>query len=185
MNDNVYHFTTSAQLPWIIDSGELRQSIVKVSDFPNPDFIWATSDSRGDRTATGMMADAYRDGGLMMVRFTLSARDFFPWASVQSHNASWNNKHVEKLEKIAKADGVNPANWWCRDENLDLDKVLIIHWRSYANNTWKVFDGTGLGQVQQGGGLWRTVELGGKTYASTKVVGPQGQDAFNIGTIDK
>ncbi|WP_265975497.1 hypothetical protein [Brucella intermedia] len=182
--DYVYHFTTSAHLPWIIESGELRQNSVRAGDFPNPDFIWATSDSRGDRTATGAMDGAYRDGALMLVRITLSAADFFPWGSVQSHNPAWQQKHIDALETIAKKHNVNPANWWCRDESLDLAQVVGIHWRSYSNNNWKEFDGSGLSHVQQNGELWRTVNLGGRTFASTKTVGPQGQEAYNIGTVD-
>jgi hypothetical protein len=63
MTQLVYHFTSTAHLPWIIDAGELRAGANKVGRFPDPDFLWATTCEAGDDTATGNRNDAgFRSG---------------------------------------------------------------------------------------------------------------------------
>jgi hypothetical protein len=52
----VYHFTDSAHLPWILSDGELRAGANKIGGYPAPEFVWATTEDRGSRTATGRLA---------------------------------------------------------------------------------------------------------------------------------
>jgi hypothetical protein len=46
----VYHFTDTARLPWIIQTGELRPDPHRLGGFP-ADFVWATLNAGGDRTS--------------------------------------------------------------------------------------------------------------------------------------
>ena len=59
MSEVVYHFTNSARLPWIIETCELRPGLNRVGDYPNPDFLWATTNQLGDNTASGMSGGSY------------------------------------------------------------------------------------------------------------------------------
>lgn len=48
MSDIIYHHTTLAHLPFIVQTEELRGS--RASEHWPEDFVWATLDERGDRT---------------------------------------------------------------------------------------------------------------------------------------
>jgi hypothetical protein len=67
----VFHFTDTARLPWILATGELRPGRNAIWDFPSADFLWATTDARGDRTAS-VDRKALRKGFTREVRFTLT-----------------------------------------------------------------------------------------------------------------
>jgi hypothetical protein len=71
----VYHYTSIARLPWILESGELRPGRNKIGGFPDPDFLWATTSDKGSRTAS---LEGLRDAAV--IRFTLDAADFEEWA---------------------------------------------------------------------------------------------------------
>jgi hypothetical protein len=81
VTEHVYHFTDTARLPWILRSGELRPGANRVGGYPDPDFLWATVDSRGARSASGG-GQGYREGLVRLVRFTLRAEDFEPWPGI-------------------------------------------------------------------------------------------------------
>jgi hypothetical protein len=49
----LYHFTNTARLLWIVGAKELRPNCNQIGGFPSPDFLWATTRSQGDRTASG------------------------------------------------------------------------------------------------------------------------------------
>ena len=78
MDRTVYHFTDTARLPWILQSGELRPGANRIGGFPHPDFLWATTSERGARSAAASM-QGFRTGLTRMVRFILHADDFEAW----------------------------------------------------------------------------------------------------------
>jgi hypothetical protein len=82
----VYHFTCAGCLPWIIAAGELRAGRNQKGNFPKPDFLWATTDRRGDRTASAWAS--YRKGSAL-VRLTLHADDFELWPDIVSRFPQW------------------------------------------------------------------------------------------------
>ena len=53
-------------------------------NYPDPDFLWATTDPRGDRSAAfaneKINRGYYRNGETLHVRFILDAADVLPWA---------------------------------------------------------------------------------------------------------
>ena len=51
MTSRLYHFTDTAHLPWIFMAGELRPGLNRIGNYPSPEFVWATTDARGDRSA--------------------------------------------------------------------------------------------------------------------------------------
>jgi hypothetical protein len=52
----------------------------QLGNYPDPDFLWATTNPRGDRTATAF--SAYRRGDLALVRLTLPEENFERWPEI-------------------------------------------------------------------------------------------------------
>lgn len=130
--ENVYHFTDTARLPYILDSGVLRPGRNRIGGFPDPDFLWATAQSVGDRTASG--SNSYRTMRTRLVRFTLDRADFVPWREIIKSFPQWTETHVDRLETTAKGMS-DPNDWLCRAEPLNLSKVIRVESRSY-NSPW-------------------------------------------------
>lgn len=128
---NVYHFTCTARLPWIIASRELRPYRNSIGGFPNPDFVWATTRPQGDRTAVGMIG--YRRGGTALVRLTLSADDFQPWPAITERFPKWKPEHVRRLEAAARSMGEPHIDCWrARAEPLPLPRIIEAEAKSYT-----------------------------------------------------
>lgn len=170
--DVVYHFTDTARLPWILASGDLRgMESTTGGNYPSPDFLWATTDARGSRTAAGAFArDAYQSGKLWQIRFTLNAADFFEWSAAPFRNAAWTARHVEMLESAAR--GENPADWRCRIAPLPLSRVRGIQVKSWTRPGWR--DCTPA-LVETG-----VVEIDGRRFASKRTRTPSGAFILNI-----
>jgi hypothetical protein len=133
----VYHFTDTLRLPWILQSGALKPGRNNIAGFPVPDFLWATTDARGDRSATSAIGgsdDAYRAGVTRQVRFTLHGEDFQKWPDITRDYPAWTSEQVARLELAAKS---SPAAWRCRAEPLSEARWLGIETRSYFAPTWK------------------------------------------------
>ncbi|MDN3274755.1 hypothetical protein QWJ07_10900 [Frankia sp. RB7] len=133
----LYHFTDTARLPWIVDSGQLRPGRNRIGGYPSPDFLWATSDPRGDGSASMERADGYRSGRVRQIRFTLERDKFFPWSEVLARHPSWTPDQVERLERVGRKMKSNSVDWWCRIEPLPLREIGEICWRSYTDNRWR------------------------------------------------
>lgn len=137
----VYHHTDTARLPWILRSGELRPGANKIGGFPDPDFLWATTDGRGDLTASADRGDTYRAGMLRHVRFTFDSDRFFPWADVPARHPEWTALQIFRLERLAGGKS-DPSSWWCRVGPIALSECVSIETRSYRDNRWRPFDPT-------------------------------------------
>src|SRR6266567_3149051 len=122
MAQELFHFTTSCHLPRIIRSGELRPAVYPAGQ--PPDFVHATTNENGERTAAGwgMWEEDYRSGRLRRVRFTLAAEDFEPWREVCARFPRWEAALIESLEKTGRERGSSPSAWFCRVEPLPLAK---------------------------------------------------------------
>jgi hypothetical protein len=140
MTDKIYHFTCTARLPWIVESGELRPGRNQVGGYPI-DFLWATTSSRGDRTASGMWG--YRAGGTALVRLTLHAEDFEPWPDILKRFPQWTEKHVHKLEAAARRahrySETDFRRWRARADALPLSRVISAEAKPYTGN-WITID---------------------------------------------
>jgi len=158
----LYHHTDTARLPFILKSGELRPGRNKSGGFPDPDFLWATTDDKGDATASADRAGHYRSGKVRHVRFALDSADFIPWADIPARFPAW-GVHVERLEASARLKSTKPSSWWCRAEPLSLRGVRI-ETRSYANNRWTLLEKPDVSDEDAQG--WLAVSIAGKTFAS-------------------
>lgn len=126
---SLYHFTDTARLPFILQSGVLKPGRNKLGGFPDPDFLWATTQSVGDYTASGA-TQAYRNGQTRLVRFTLRREHFRPWRDIVKEFPQWTASHIERLESSARGLS-NPADWFCRVEPLPLSEVVAIETRAW------------------------------------------------------
>lgn len=131
----VYHFTDTARLPWILQSGDLRPGTNRLGGYPLPDFLWATTDQRGDRSAA-MSYRHYRSGQTRVVRFALQAEDFEPWPDITRRFPAWTTEQIARLERTARSSS---ALWRCRTEPLQRDRWVAIATRSQLDGGWKPF----------------------------------------------
>jgi hypothetical protein len=183
MSKQLYHFTSSAQLPRIIRSGALIPA-----EFKEPrDFVHATANENGERTAAGFWYwnGVYRAGHLQRVRFTLAAEDFEPWLDVCARYPKWTADMIERLQKVAREQRAQPADWYCRADPLPLSKVLAVHTRAYTGHRWEPFDLATATVVDLEGpksfdvdGLG--VKIGEKIYPSVRTRRYDGHDAYNV-----
>jgi hypothetical protein len=132
----VYHYTTSASLPFILGKKQVHDR--------HHEILHATESRDGEKTTTGHYrlanrgADPYREGTVQRVRFACYASDF---------------------KKIA-ADNYNRA------EPLPLDRVIACDVRSYLGHKWKPFNlNLQVYRLEDRPG-YLGVEIDGKLYAS-------------------
>lgn len=138
----LYHFTNSAHLPRIIRSGELRPPAFELPGQEHlPEFVHATSNPNGERTAAGWWhwQPTFDAGVIRRVRFTLHAEDFAPWREVYARSG-WSPFDMISLERAALSRGSNTAKHFCRAEPLSLSRVIAVHTRSVKSKAWEPFD---------------------------------------------
>src|SRR5467141_1366758 len=133
--NNVYHFTDFARLPWIIESDDLRPGRNKIGDFPDPDFLWATTNNRGSRTASAWQQTAL-EWELPLVRLTLDATDFEAWRVVVARYPAWTPDQIRRLEVSGLQIKDDPRTWRCRVEPLPLSRVARFEART-RNTPWR------------------------------------------------
>ena len=131
---DIYHYTDTSRLPWIIQSGELRPGSNAIGGFPKPDFLWATSDPQGDRTASANRGEHWRTGRLWHARFVFDSADFVRWTDSRDSLPGWTTDHVRLLEATKDAE---PAAWWYRTEPISIDECLGLEFRSYTSKSWR------------------------------------------------
>lgn len=131
--EHVYHFTDNVRLPWILKSGVLNISASNTGPFPKLDFLWATSMSTRCPTATICNSmHLYKEGKLLLVRFTLDVRQFYPWRTVMARYPIWTPDMIELLAETGKALGDDPDTWYCREAPLPKSDWLALAVRSYT-----------------------------------------------------
>ncbi len=133
----LYHFTNTARLPWIVGAKELRPNRDQIGDFPTPDFLWATTRSQGDRTASGMQG--YRERVTGLVRLTLFAEDFEEWPAITARFPQWTIEHVRILEATARASGQAVDCWRARAEPLPLSRIISAEAKTYTGS-WQAIE---------------------------------------------
>jgi len=174
----VYHHTDTLRLPWIIEAGELRPGPNAIGNFPDPDFLWATTCERGDRTSSISQND-YRNGVTQIVRFTLSATDFEPWPAITESFPQWTAKHIAALESAAQKRGVTDFSAWrCRVTPLSVSDVIKIEVKAYTGQ-WRVLDPAHSKFIRGPAGGFRAVILGGFVYGAERHKFPDGGYGFN------
>jgi hypothetical protein len=141
---NLYHFTDSMHLPRILRAVELRPATYVDAMAGARDFVHATSNQHGEKTAATTMSDPdgkfYCRRSYAKVRFTLDAADFEQWLSVVSRYPEWTPKMIKELQDRGHANGSSPYSWYARAEPLPLDKVVAVHTMGHPDNDWQPFD---------------------------------------------
>ncbi len=164
----VFHFTDTARLPWILATGELRPGRNAIRNFPSPDFLWATTDARGDRTATADRK-AQRKGLTRAVRFTLEAADFEPWSEIVRRFPQWTPEQIDWLEDVARSRRVSPDRWRCRPDPLPSDRWCLVETKTYSG--WKPLQNRNVVKVSRDPRELGTI-IGGMIYMSIHEVDP-------------
>ena len=173
----VYHFTDTARLPWILMSGELRPGSNRIGGMPSRDFLWATIDLRGDRSAS-LSLEMYREGRTRMVRFTLQADDFEPWRQLIDRHPAWTSDCIERLVRTARS---SPNTWHIRAEPLPSRSWISVETRSYADNRWLPFEGPLGGRVIVNcGDGFMGVRIAGTVFASRQQQFSDGSTGYQI-----
>jgi hypothetical protein len=176
---HVYHYTCSAQLPFIIVSGELR---LEGEIFAGcPAYLWATANPNDEPTASGHSPDwedTFREGSIARVRLTLDADHFKPWPQVRAKgkNTRWKG-FFEGLDTCGREAGSNPDDWWCRRQPLPLRKVIAAH-TMVNGEAWTPYD---IGNPDMCGvDDFRAVRIGDKAYGAIQSDLPDGRRSYRI-----
>jgi hypothetical protein len=142
----VYHFTDSLRLPWIIRSKQLLPSLNRVSNVPST-FLWATLNPAGDRSCaaqgTSSAKEAFRRGLTAKVRFTLPGDAFESWSDVSRLYPEWTAEQVARTEALARDRHGESRfiNWRIRREPLDLSQVIACEYRTPTSDRWLPVEG--------------------------------------------
>jgi hypothetical protein len=141
----VYHVTTTLQLPWIIESGELRPYPNKLIGIGHITALWGTTKQAGDKTALAALMAKRRQAGwrenlFQLVRFTLPGERFFTWNEVVSMS-DWTAEQVAALvESDRKRFGEDgQAQWRLRRDPLRLADVVKVEAKAHGR-AWKPID---------------------------------------------
>jgi hypothetical protein len=138
MTTQVYHFTDNARLPWILQSRELRPARNRIAGLPDRDFLWATDNP--DRSPSASVPfDMFREGELLLVRFTLDAAGFEPWREAVARMGYWTPQHPENIERAGHDTGDDPSTWYCRGGSLPPQRWLAVEARSH-DGEWTPVD---------------------------------------------
>jgi hypothetical protein len=173
---NVYHFTDTARLPWILVSGYLKAGRNRIDGYPEPDFIWATVNSCGDRMSSADYVGG-RTGKVLAVRFTCRAADFQPWtAQTWRRYPSCTVEHVSRLEESGRARGSRPEDWYYRPDPLPLADVVAIDTKPYRDPSWRSFKGEPIAWLDG----YLGVEIRNVVYLSRPFDAPTGAQGYEI-----
>ena len=116
--NTIYHFTDTTRLPWIVAAGELRPGRNQIGGYP-VDFLWATTNCHGDRTAAGMLG--YRHGASALVRIALHEEDFETWPAIlerfpqgRQDLVGWRRQHGTAVKPTSANGAVVPNHYHWR-----------------------------------------------------------------------
>jgi hypothetical protein len=150
---NLYHHTHSLSLPSIMLDGALKPLDTSTLDATKfglkrgsniekaPEYVHATSDPEGDGTSTlGYVARQAPELDHIRVRFTLHREDFKPWREVVEAEPLYDRDFINALVKSAHAAKTNPISWFVSKENIPLERVKAIHFKSKCDGDWREFE---------------------------------------------
>jgi hypothetical protein len=168
----VYHFTDTARLPWILQSGELRPGLTRPKGWP-ADFLWATKrpELDGTSSASALIQSFPVPMGIRAVRIALPAGAFLPWSTVLDRFPEWERRHVDGLEWHARGKS-RPADWMIRAEPLPISEWLLVETRGAADNRWFRLDVAGA--LVETGGNTCGVNIDGYVYTSERMTKADG-----------
>jgi hypothetical protein len=178
---SVYHFTDTGRLPFIIRDGFLKPGKSTIGNFPDPDFLWATTQRVGDPSATcqATVGDkGYRDGLTRRVRFTLHADDFIPWR-LAWRKGLWTLTQADALERSGLDMGSNPTHWLCRSELLMRERWLAVETKAWNESAWHSLC-LDCSPVRDGDDNRLAMKIRGKTYRTERIEFGNGRVAYGV-----
>jgi hypothetical protein len=149
------------------------------------DFVHATSNQHGEKTALAMLSDPdgkfYRGSSYARIRFTLDADDFEQWLTVVGRYPEWTPKMIKALHDRGHENGSSPYSWYARAKPLPLDKVVGVHTMEYPDNRWRPFDwSVAVISTVQGRPDIMGVRIGDRIFFSERYVDPDGITAYRF-----
>lgn len=139
--EQLYHYTSTIQLPWIVDAGEIRPGTAGRCEFeglPGLGLVWATANPNGaysasafGRTSEYNGRTAYKDGKVWAVRFTLDRAGFQHWPEAVVDDPAWTEDVIKRFNATSQCD--NPRDWWTCKGTVERCNWLAIHVRSYTS----------------------------------------------------
>lgn len=169
----VHHFTDTARLPWILQSGELRPGLARPEGWP-ADFLWATKLPHLDGTSSAMasVGSFPIPSAIRAVRISLPSSAFIRWSDVPARFPEWGRDHVEGLEWYARGKS-RPRDWMVRPDPLPCDQWLAVHTRGHTDPQWFPLDIDGALFKVDDDVLGVTID--GFVYASRRETNPDGR----------
>lgn len=177
----VYHFTDTAHLPWILKDRVLKPGANRSGGYPDPDFVWATINERGDRSSSSIAGSAQRDalrrGYSYLVRITCRSEDFSPWQEEWRRHPAWTEADAKRLETHGCEMGSRPADWYCRVAPLPLEQTLAIATKGYRDSHWRPFERAESRMLTAPDGILGVV-IAGNVFSSKRFIAPTGQTGY-------
>lgn len=166
--DYVYHFTDTARLPWIIESGELQVDRGVIGKYPTK-FVWGTKLQNGDRTCSSLNGDqkALRQEWVRLVRFTFASTEFEPWIRIKDH-PDWTRELFNRMEATGKKKGGITKYWMVRPKPLSITQAIDIETKSYRG-CWEPLTKPWWIIKVEGHPKMRGIVIEGMTYLSVQV----------------
>jgi hypothetical protein len=181
---DLYHFTDTMRLPRILRSVELRPATYVDAMAGARDFLHATSNPHGEKTAATTMSDPdgkfYRGSFYAKVRFTLDA-DFEQCMTVVGRYPEWTPKMFKALHDLGHENGSSPHSWYARANPLPLDKLVAVHTMVDPDNCWRPSDwSVAVISTVQGGLDIRGVRIRDRILFSERYVDLDGIAAYRF-----
>jgi hypothetical protein len=134
----VFHFTDTINLPWILAGGELRPCWIVDAGIGRNRFLWGTTNPQGDYTSGaqsrihGSLEREWRAGVFHLVRFKLAADEFSTCSEIVCAS-NWTPEEVaELIESDQRLYGeYGHKRWRLRHDPLPLSRVLKVETTSY------------------------------------------------------
>jgi hypothetical protein len=175
--NHVYHFTSIARLPWIIEAGQLRPGSNKIAGYPDPDFLWASTSDKGSRSAAIA-------SGMPVVRFTLNAEDFEEWLVIRARYPAWTPDQIKRVELAPAARGDLPSTWRCRVDPLPLNRVLATEIKGWDTGWKPLTDPVTIIRAEQDPVL-RGLVFGHDVHLSRQIVPANGVTRYEYAKVAK
>jgi hypothetical protein len=129
----LYHHTSLAHIPYIIADAELVGT--RGSALWPVDFVWATTDERGDRT-TACCKPGKR---LPRVRISFADDMFLPWLDAVQERTDWDVTLTQRLIAAADKMGQPHEPWHAAMGPIPLGDMINIEMKNW-DGPWKPFD---------------------------------------------
>lgn len=142
----VYHHTSTRNLPFIVEAGELNSSAVGPDKWFGKVFIWGSTVPDGDPSAAihRPAHGPHREMGyVLMVRFAFPASRFTPWAEIKRKymKTKKDREFVREWQKLDEQIGVDVNTWWLRIKPLPIAAALAVEVKGYGRrDRWRPID---------------------------------------------